>query len=201
MISDDVGNPRVGLDAAEVRKSVKSVERARARRKSETFCSHISSPTNWNQLKSNLGANKLTTPTGKHKSGSSVLINHQTQAHAHTVAMNSFSSNRTQLMAALALVALSCTLLAAEAKLLRGSPRYDDFDSGYGDGLYGSGSNYVRTGERALMTVRGARNPHSGRTLTNMQLEAEPFRNPRGIYDRLDGYGRGGPVYGRPHYG
>lgn len=48
------------------------------------------------------------------------------------------------------------------------------------------------TGERALITVRGAHNPYDGRAPQKLTIEDQPYRRgpyPRGVYDRLDGYG------------
>lgn len=75
-----------------------------------------------------------------------------------------------------------------EAKLL-GRQRF------YEDPYAESGPYGGATGERAIITVRGARNPYSGYAPAKIAIEDEPYRGPypRGVYDRLDsGYGRGG---------
>lgn len=56
------------------------------------------------------------------------------------------------------------------------------------------------TGERAIITVRGARNPYDGRAPSKLIIEDNPYRGayPRGVYDRIDaGYNRPNrpPVY------
>lgn len=101
-------------------------------------------------------------------------------------------------LAALALLVLQLTSQhgVADAKLLRRSRYYDDIDGGYG-GYGGSPhgmSSSVPTGERALLTVRGARNPYDGSAPSKLAIEDQPFRGsyPRGVYDRLDG---GRPMY------
>lgn len=97
--------------------------------------------------------------------------------------MNSF---KIEILAVVVLMAL--WLCCAEAKFLRRSPYYDDLD-----GMYGAGSRNVPTGERAILTVRGARNPYDGSAPGRLTIEDNPWRGPypRGIYDRLDGYGGG----------
>lgn len=94
---------------------------------------------------------------------------------------------------------LVCCLAAAaigggaEAKLLRRSRYQDDYLGGY-DSPYAAGA----TGERAIVTVRGARNPYDGSAPSKITIEDNPYRGayPRGVYDRLDGYG-GGARYPR----
>jgi hypothetical protein len=93
------------------------------------------------------------------------------------------------------LASLACLVLlaghfrAAESKLLRPAPYYDE-----GFGPYAGGRPYgpVRTGERAIVTVRGARDTYSGLPPRHMALESGPYAGSypmRGVYDRLDGYG------------
>lgn len=98
-----------------------------------------------------------------------------------------------------ALVAIiSCSLL--EAKLLRRQRIYDDQLGGY-DGPYSGGA----TGERAIVTVRGARNPYDGSAPSRIAIEDNPYRGqyPRGVYDRLEsGYSRQRmPYYPQQDYG
>lgn len=92
-------------------------------------------------------------------------------------------------LSAVALVVLAAVLISAlqtEAKLLGRQRFYED---SYADGPYGGA-----TGERAIITVRGTRNPYNGYAPGKIAIEDEPFRGPypRGVYDRLDGgYGGG----------
>lgn len=70
---------------------------------------------------------------------------------------------------------------------------YNDQPGGmYDNGPYGMQPG--ATGERALITVRGARHPYDGSAPNKMIIEDQPYRRgpyPRGVYDRLDmGYGR-----------
>lgn len=115
--------------------------------------------------------------------------------------MSSISSKIiTQIIAVLTIVGLICGL-STEAKLLRRSRYYDEpyLNGGGFDGPYASGA----TGERAIVTVRGARNPYDGSAPSKIIIEDNPYRGayPRGVYDRLDGgYGRP-PIYPRPDYG
>lgn len=101
----------------------------------------------------------------------------------------------------MSLAALACLVLvvgqfwSAESKLIRPSHYYDDVEGGYG--RYGGGGSYGagRTGERAIVTVRGARNTYSGLPPRRLTLESSPYAGGypmRGVYDRLDGYGGGG---------
>lgn len=91
---------------------------------------------------------------------------------------------------------------ASDAKLLRRSRLYEDSLGGY-DGPYNGGA----TGERAIVTVRGARNPYDGSAPSRIAIEDNPYRGPypRGVYDRLDsGYSRrasGSPYYPQRDYG
>lgn len=90
-----------------------------------------------------------------------------------------------QVFALAALLAI-VFVASSEAKLLRRSRFYDDqFDGPYP----------VPSGERAIVTVRGARHPFDGSAPAKIAIEDNPYRGPypRGVYDRLDaGYGRGG---------
>lgn len=102
---------------------------------------------------------------------------------------------------ALFLVLCSCMYSSpAEAKFLRRSRYMDEGYGGY-DSPYG-GSMAVPTGERAIVTVRGARNPYDGTAPSKITIEDNPYRGPypSGIYDRLDGYNRR-PMYPRGDMG
>ena len=107
--------------------------------------------------------------------------------------MNSF---KIELVVAIALIALwTCCI---EAKLLRRSRYYDDiggYDSTYGPGAMGA----MPTGERAILTVRGTRNPYDGSAPSKIAIEDQPHRGPlpRGVYDRLDAYGARPSMYPR----
>lgn len=83
------------------------------------------------------------------------------------------------------LVLVVVAVASCQAKLRRS--RY--FDEGYDSAPYASGS----TGERAILTVRGTRNPYDGSAPSKIAIEDNPYRGPypRGVYDRLDGYSRG----------
>lgn len=79
----------------------------------------------------------------------------------------------------------------AEAKFLRRSRYFDDQLEG-------------ATGERAILTVRGTRNPYDGSAPSKIAIEDNPYRGPfpRGVYDRLDsagGYNRR-PLYPMDDY-
>ena len=103
------------------------------------------------------------------------------------------SSKLSVTLASLACVLLLiCQLTPVESKLLRSSRYFDD--EPYGAGPYGGGA--VRTGERAIVTVRGARDTYSGLPPRRLTLESSPYAGgyPRGIYDRLDGYGGRRPL-------
>lgn len=102
------------------------------------------------------------------------------------------------------LTALACLVMVslqlsdfAQAKLIRPQRYFDDNYDGMayaGSHLMGSGGAF-RTGERALVTVRGARDTYNGLPPRSLALESAPYQGAyprRGIYDRLDGYGRGG---------
>lgn len=100
------------------------------------------------------------------------------------------------------LVVVFCASL--DAKLLRRSRYYDNPMMGGYDRPYEGGA----TGERAIVTVRGARNPYDGSAPSRIQIEDNPYRGPlpRGVYDRLDGgYSGGGRMrdygYSRGGYG
>lgn len=108
------------------------------------------------------------------------------------------------LLSALAIVN-QFIISGSEAKLLSSRQRF--FDEPYANTPYGS----MATGERAVITVRGARNPYDGRAPARLTIEDDPYRGPlpRGIYDRLDnrpmpyagGYSRypmGGSYYNQP---
>lgn len=104
-----------------------------------------------------------------------------------------------------ALLAIVCYSAFADAKLLRRSRFYEDPIGAY-DGPYGNLGG--ATGERALLTVRGARNPYDGSAPSKIAIEDNPYRGayPRGVYDRLDsGYSRGigsrMPYYPQSDYG
>ena len=103
--------------------------------------------------------------------------------------MSPSSNQIVKLAAALLVLALVYSSQVSEAKLLRRSRYYDDFDydRGYGPAVP------VATGERALITVRGARHPYDGSAPAKIAIEDNPYRGsyPRGVYDRLDGYGGG----------
>lgn len=106
----------------------------------------------------------------------------------------SVSSSRVSLVSLTGLVLILVALgqfASVESKLLRPTRHYeDDFDGPYG--------RPFRTGERAIVTVRGARDTYSGLPPRHLAIEAGPYGGyPRGIYDRLDG-GYGGPR-GRPY--
>lgn len=92
------------------------------------------------------------------------------------------------LLCGVAAVLIAAMVQPLEAKLLGRQRFYED--------SYGEGGPYGgATGERAIITVRGARNPYSGHAPGKMAIEDDPYRGPypRGVYDRLDsGYGRGG---------
>lgn len=104
-----------------------------------------------------------------------------------------------QALALMSLLLIVCSISqTTEAKLLRTRSRiYEDslIGGGYGGG-YGGGGPYAMggaTGERAILTVRGARNPYDGSAPSKIAIEDNPYRGPypRGVYDRLDGgYGR-----------
>lgn len=98
-------------------------------------------------------------------------------------------------------IALLCALTIAQlistsqAKLLSSRQRF--FDEPYANTPYGS----MATGERAVITVRGTRNPYDGRAPARLTIEDDPYRGPlpRGIYDRLD-YAGGRMPYGGVGY-
>jgi len=92
-------------------------------------------------------------------------------------------------------LALVCVSVCADAKLLRHS-RY--FDEGYDYPAAGHS-----TGERAILTVRGTRNPYDGSAPNKLAIQDEPHRGPfpRGVYDRTDGYGMSRYPMGRPGFG
>lgn len=103
-----------------------------------------------------------------------------------------------------ALVVICCLVSQPlEAKLLRRQRIYDDSFGGLSsyDGPYSGGA----TGERAIMTIRGARGGPYGMPPSRIQIEDNPYRGsyPRGVYDRLDGYGGRGrmPYYPQSDYG
>jgi len=91
-----------------------------------------------------------------------------------------------------------CSVL--EAKLLRRSRIFGE-DS-YGGGGYNGPYSAGATGERALITIRGARNPYDGTAPSKIAIEDNPYRGPypRGVYDRLDS-GRIGRMYPQGDYG
>lgn len=83
-----------------------------------------------------------------------------------------------------------------DAKLLSRQRFYED-PYATGMGSYGP----MATGQRALITVRGARNPYDGSAPAKLAIEHDSYRGPypaRGVYDRLDmqrpmgGYPMGG---------
>lgn len=97
-----------------------------------------------------------------------------------------------------ALLVIICCSSISESKLF-GRSRYYDDPIGY-DGPYGMTG---ATGERAILTVRGTRNPYDGSAPNKLIIEDNPYRGPypRGVYDRLDaGYG-GMSRYPRRDYG
>lgn len=101
------------------------------------------------------------------------------------------NSNKMIIKSLLVAIGLAVCLVSSEAKLF-GRSRYYENDM---DQYYPSAS--VRTGERAILTVRGARNPYDGSAPSRLAIEDNPLRGPlpRGVYDRLDsGYGRY-PIY------
>lgn len=127
---------------------------------------------------------------------------------------NSTSSNiivaiMKNLSSLISIIVIICILVInleqhVEGKLLhRSRPYYDDsytngYDSPYGGGIHGyAGPMGAATGERAILTVRGTRNPYDGSAPSKITIEDNPYRGPypRGIYDRLDaGYNRR-PMY------
>lgn len=113
-----------------------------------------------------------------------------------------------QILALIALLLIVCPMTLTEAKLLRTRSRIYE-DSLIGGGGYGSGGPYAMggaTGERAILTVRGARSPYDGSAPSKIAIEDNPYRGPypRGVYDRLDsGYGHPSryPMYPPQGYG
>lgn len=108
--------------------------------------------------------------------------------------MNSFKMELMTIVALATLWAACC----GEAKLLRRSRYYDDLGGAGYDGPYGSGVP-MPTGERAILTVRGARSPYDGSAPSKIAIEDNPYIGsyPRGVYNRLDGYGARPPIYPR----
>lgn len=119
--------------------------------------------------------------------------------------MSSINTNIKQIAAFLALLAIFCYSSLVDAKLLRRSRFYEDPIGSY-DGPYGNLGG--ATGERAIVTVRGARNPYDGSAPSKIAIEDNPYRGPypRGVYDRLDssysrGIGSRMPYYPQSDYG
>lgn len=87
-----------------------------------------------------------------------------------------------QLIASIVVLLVSVYSYSAEAKLLR-QHLFDDSYSGAYDRPYASG-------QRALITVGGARNTYDGRAPSKLIIEDQPWGSglapSRGIYDRLD---------------
>lgn len=101
--------------------------------------------------------------------------------------MSQINSSKLISVVAVVLALVYCCLAASgssEAKLLRRSRYQDDYLGGYDMPYSGA------TGERAIVTVRGARNPYDGSAPSKIAIEDNPYRGayPRGVYDRLDGY-------------
>lgn len=101
-------------------------------------------------------------------------------------------SSRLITISALVIVAVASSVaVSGDAKLLRRSRYYGDGPMDGYDSPYASGS----TGERAIITVRGARNPYDGSAPNKLIIEDQPYTRgpyPRGVYDRLE------PGYNRP---
>lgn len=116
--------------------------------------------------------------------------------------MSSASKMMKQSLVTLALLAFACYLAqqSCEAKLL-GSRRSRFYDDGSSFGGYGAGSYGMPTGERAMITVRGARNPYDGSAPSKISIEDNPYRGPypRGVYDRQD-LAYGGMRARQPYY-
>lgn len=119
------------------------------------------------------------------------------------------NKNISTLISMIVIICLGVVMQAqqqTEAKLLHRSRSYydDNYNNGYegpyGGGLHGLASPMgAATGERAILTVRGTRNPYDGSAPSKITIEDNPYRGPypRGIYDRLDSdYGRR-PMYPR----
>lgn len=96
------------------------------------------------------------------------------------------------------LILVSTSTLEIQAKIIK----QQFFNDGYGDMPYA-------TGERAIVTVRGARNPWDGSAPRKIIIEDDPYRGPLpiGPYGRLDGgrmpyggYGMGGGYPGMGPY-
>lgn len=104
------------------------------------------------------------------------------------------------------LVLICCLASPLEAKLLRRQRIYDDSFGGSPYGGYDGPQSGVATGERAIMTIRGARGPY-GMAPSRIQIEDNPYRGPypRGVYDRLESSYSGGrsrmPYYPQSDYG
>lgn len=103
-----------------------------------------------------------------------------------------------------ALLAVVYSSSSVDAKLLRRSRYYEDPIGSY-DGPYGNLGG--ATGERAIVTVRGARNYDSS-VPSKIAIEDNPYRGPypRGVYDRIDssysrGIGSRMPYYPQSDYG
>lgn len=96
------------------------------------------------------------------------------------------------LIFALAMLTVCQVVTPNEAKLLRSSRYFDDYSSSPYDSPY-SGSAVVPTGERAIVTVRGARSPYDGSAPGRIAIEDQPYHRgplPRGVYDRAPAYPR-----------
>lgn len=97
------------------------------------------------------------------------------------------------LLATIALI-INQVAIPGEAMLLRRSRYLDDYNSSPYETPYGGAA--MPTGERAIVTVRGARSPYDGSAPSRIAIEDQPFRGPypRGVYDRM-------PMYPRPSGG